>query len=235
MGARDSDRDSRSRKAGRDRARHARAGGDRGLTLRVRSRPNPESRPPVPESRPSPCASSPSTPTASAPPRARVSSTGSRSRTPTSSACRKPSRRRISSPIRCSARTDITASIATRRRRRATAAWRSTRKREPDEVRTSLGWAPFDEEGRYHRSTLRQAQRGLACMCRRVPPAKIASASSSRSWIGSSRCSTSGLRAGRDYVVCGDWNIVRSRAGHQELDIESEEFGLPAGRARLAQ
>ena len=33
--------------------------------------------------------------------------------------------------------------------RRATAASPSTAEREPDEVRTALGWAPFDDEGRY--------------------------------------------------------------------------------------
>ena len=29
--------------------------------------------------------------------------------------------------------------------------------------------------------------------------------------------------SGRDYVLCGDWNIVRSRARHQELDQSNQK------------
>ena len=107
-------------------------------------------------------------------------------------------------------------------------------KREPDEVRTALGWAPFDDEGRYIEARFGN----LSVVSLYVPS-------------GSSGDERQGfkfkvmdwfrpilddwLRSGRDYVLCGDWNIVRSRARHQELDIEPEELRLPAGRARMAQ
>lgn len=88
-------------------------------------------------------------------------------------------------------------------------------KREPDEVRTSLGWAPFDEEGRY----IEARYGNLSVVSLYVPS-------------GSSGDERQGfkfevlawfkpfldewLASGRDYVLCGDWNIVRSR-----LDIRN--------------
>ena len=69
-------------------------------------------------------------------------------------------------------------------------------KREPDEVRTALGWAPFDDEGPLHRGALRQSQRGVAVRAvglvgRGAPGVQVQGR-----WSGSSRCSTAGSRAG---------------------------------------
>ena len=50
---------------------------------------------------------------------------------------------------------------ATRRRRRATAAWRSTARREPDEVRTRPGLGAVRRRRALHRGALRQPERGV--------------------------------------------------------------------------
>ena len=80
----------------------------------------------------------------------RVSSTGSVRRTPTCSACRRPRRRNTSSHApelqagglpRLVQGCDHEEGLQRRGHLQPQA--------EPDEVRTSLGWAPFDDEGRY--------------------------------------------------------------------------------------
>ena len=107
-------------------------------------------------------------------------------------------------------------------------------RREPDEVRTALGWAPFDDEGRYI-----EARYGKLSVVSLYVPSGSSGEERQRfkfkvmDWL--KPVLDGWLASGRDYVLCGDWNIVRSAARHQELDVEPEEFRLPAGRARLAQ
>ncbi len=88
-------------------------------------------------------------------------------------------------------------------------------KHEPDEVRTSLGWAPFDDEGRYIEARFGKLS---------VVSFYIPSGSSGELRQGFKFEVMEWLRpilhhwlhSGRDYVLCGDWNIVRS-----ELDIKN--------------
>jgi len=88
-------------------------------------------------------------------------------------------------------------------------------RREPDEVRTALGWQPFDEEGRYIEARFGNLS---------VVSFYIPSGSSGEERQGFKFEVMAWLRpildewlaSGRDYVLCGDWNIVRSR-----LDIRN--------------
>ncbi|MGN6513421.1 MAG: exodeoxyribonuclease III [Lysobacteraceae bacterium] len=88
-------------------------------------------------------------------------------------------------------------------------------RREPDALLTSLDWAPFDDEGRY----LEARFGNLSVVSMYIP-----SGSSGELRQGFKFEVMDWLRpilerwrtSGRDYVLCGDWNIVRS-----ELDIRN--------------
>jgi len=88
-------------------------------------------------------------------------------------------------------------------------------RREPDEVRTDMGWSPFDDEGRYIEARFGNLS---------VVSFYIPSGSSGDVRQGFKLEVMDWLRAhldewrqsGRDYVLCGDWNIVRCR-----LDIRN--------------
>ena len=88
-------------------------------------------------------------------------------------------------------------------------------RREPDEVRTALGRPDFDEEGRYIEARFGKLS---------VVSFYIPSGSSGELRQGYKIQVMEWLRpildqwlaSGRDYVLCGDWNIVRS-----ELDIRN--------------
>ena len=88
-------------------------------------------------------------------------------------------------------------------------------RREPDEVRTALGWAPFDDEGRY----IEARYGNLSVVSLYVPSGSSGEERQGfkfkvMEWF---RPVLDGwLASGRDYVLCGDWNIVRSR-----LDIRN--------------
>jgi exodeoxyribonuclease-3 len=88
-------------------------------------------------------------------------------------------------------------------------------RREPDELRTALGWPEFDEEGRY----LEARFGNLSVVSFYIPSGSSGELRQGfkfqamdflepilKQWLAS----------GRDYVLCGDWNIVRSR-----LDIKN--------------
>ncbi len=123
-------------------------------------------------------------------------------------------------------------------------------RREPDEVRTALGWAPFDDEGRY----LEARYGNLSVVSLYVPSGSSGEERQAfkfkvMKWF--KPVLDGWLASGRDYVLCGDWNIVQEPARHQELDIEPEELGLhcrpsasgstasaprtPAGSTRIAR
>jgi exodeoxyribonuclease III len=85
-------------------------------------------------------------------------------------------------------------------------------RREPDEVRTSLGWAPFDDEGRYIEARFGN----LSVVSFYIPSGSSGELRQGfkfevMDWL---RPVLDGwLTSGRDYVLCGDWNIVRSATG----------------------
>jgi len=88
-------------------------------------------------------------------------------------------------------------------------------RREPDELRTSLGWDAFDEEGRY----LEARFGNLSVVSMYVPSGSSGELRQGfkfevMRWL--EPILHEWLRSGRDYVLCGDWNIVRS-----ELDIRN--------------
>jgi exodeoxyribonuclease-3 len=88
-------------------------------------------------------------------------------------------------------------------------------KREPDEIRTALGWEAFDEEGRY----LEARFGNLSVVSFYIPSGSSGELRQGfkfevMDWLRP--ILERWLASGRDYVLCGDWNIVRS-----ELDIRN--------------
>ena len=82
-------------------------------------------------------------------------------------------------------------------------------RREPDEVRTALGWAPFDEEGRYIEARFGN----LSVVSFYVPSGSSGELRQEfkfqvMAWL--KPILDEWLASGRDYVLCGDWNIVRT-------------------------
>src|SRR5690606_17542874 len=82
-------------------------------------------------------------------------------------------------------------------------------RREPDEVRTALGWEPFDEEGRYIEARFGN----LSVVSFYIPSGSSGELRQGfkfevMDWLRP--ILEQWLASGRDYVLCGDWNIVRS-------------------------
>ncbi len=82
-------------------------------------------------------------------------------------------------------------------------------RREPDEVRTALGWAPFDDEGRYIEARFGN----LSVVSFYIPSGSSGELRQGfkfevMDWL--KPVIDEWLASGRDYVLCGDWNIVRS-------------------------
>ncbi len=106
-------------------------------------------------------------------------------------------------------------------------------KREPDEVRSSLGWAPFDDEGRY----IEARYGNLSVVSLYVPSGSSGEERQNfkfkvMDWI--KPIFEQWLASGRDYVICGDWNIVRSRTDIKNWTSNQKNSGcLPAERAWL--
>nr|WP_244755691.1 exodeoxyribonuclease III [Pseudoxanthomonas helianthi] len=106
-------------------------------------------------------------------------------------------------------------------------------KREPDEVRTSLGWAPFDDEGRYI-----EARYGkLSVVSFYIPSGSSGEERQGfkfevMEWL--KPILDQWLASGRDYVLCGDWNIVRSKLDIKNWSSNQKNSGcLPPERAWL--
>jgi exodeoxyribonuclease-3 len=104
---------------------------------------------------------------------------------------------------------------------------------EPDEVRTELGWAPFDDEGRYI-----EARFGNLSVVSFYSPS--GSSGESRQdfkfkvmdWL--KPILEQWLESGRDYILCGDWNIVRSALDIRNWKSNQKNSGcLPAEREWL--
>ena len=82
-------------------------------------------------------------------------------------------------------------------------------RRPPDSVYTSLGWSPFDEEGRYIEVRFGQLSvvslylpSGSSGEVRQAFKYKV------MSWL--EPLLTQWLQSDRQYIICGDWNIVRT-------------------------
>jgi exodeoxyribonuclease-3 len=103
-------------------------------------------------------------------------------------------------------------------------------KREPDEVRDKLGWKPFDTEGRY----LEARYGNLSVVSLYVPSGSSGEERQAfkfkvMKWF--KPVLDGWLNSGRDYVLCGDWNIVRSRLDIKNWTSNQKNSGcLPAER-----
>lgn len=106
-------------------------------------------------------------------------------------------------------------------------------RREPDEVRTALGWAPFDEEGRYL-----EARFGKLSVVSIYIPSGSSGEERQKfkfevmAWL--MPIFDRWLASGRDYVLCGDWNIVHTRNDIKNWTSNQKNSGcLPEERAWL--
>jgi len=108
-------------------------------------------------------------------------------------------------------------------------------RREPDEVRTAIGWAPFDEEGRYIEARFGN----LSVVSMYVPSGSSGELRQGfkfevMGWI--KPILDQWLGSGRDYVLCGDWNIVHTRRDIRNWTSNQKNSGcLPEERAWLDQ
>jgi exodeoxyribonuclease-3 len=103
---------------------------------------------------------------------------------------------------------------------------------EPDSWHDSLGWAPFDDEGRYLEARygdlsvvslyLPSGSSGRSARLQ-VPRARVVRADP-RQWLRAAAA-----------TCCAATGISRTADRSQELALEPEELGLPAGGARLAR
>lgn len=106
-------------------------------------------------------------------------------------------------------------------------------RRAPDEVRTALGWAPFDDEGRYIEARFGN----LSVVSFYIPSGSSGELRQGfkfevMDWLRP--ILDEWLASGRDYVLCGDWNIVRSALDIRNWKSNQTNSGcLPAERAWL--
>lgn len=104
-------------------------------------------------------------------------------------------------------------------------------RREPDEIRTELGWAPFDDEGRYIEARFGN----LSVVSFYIPSGSSGEVRQGykfemMDWLRP--ILDQWLASGRDYVLCGDWNIVRAEADIKNWRSNQKNSGcLPEERA----
>jgi exodeoxyribonuclease-3 len=105
--------------------------------------------------------------------------------------------------------------------------------REPDEVRTALGWPAFDEEGRYIEARFGK----LSVVSFYIPSGTSGDERQqfkfkAMDWL--KPILDGWLASDRDYVLCGDWNIVRAKNDIKNWASNQKNSGcLPAERAWL--
>jgi exodeoxyribonuclease III len=103
-------------------------------------------------------------------------------------------------------------------------------RREPDSLHTALGWPAFDEEGRY----LEARFGNLSVVSMYVPSGSSGELRQGfkfevMQWL--KPIFDQWLASGRDYVLCGDWNIVRSALDIRNWKSNQKNSGcLPAER-----
>ena len=106
-------------------------------------------------------------------------------------------------------------------------------RREPDEVRTALGWREFDEEGRYIEARFGK----LSVVSFYIPSGTSGEERQDfkfkvMDWL--TPILKEWLKSGRDYVLCGDWNIVRAKNDIKNWTSNQKNSGcLPPERAWL--
>jgi exodeoxyribonuclease-3 len=106
-------------------------------------------------------------------------------------------------------------------------------RREPDEVITALGRPDFDEEGRYIEARFGD----LSVVSFYIPSGSSGEVRQDykfriMEWLGP--ILDQWLASGRQYVLCGDWNIVRSRLDIRNWTSNQKNSGcLPPERAWL--
>ena len=103
-------------------------------------------------------------------------------------------------------------------------------RREPDEILTSLGWDAFDDEGRYVEARFGK----LSVVSLYVPSGSSGEerqAFKFRAMAWLEPILDAWLVSGRDYVLCGDWNIVRSEKDIRNWKSNQKNSGcLPEER-----
>ncbi len=103
-------------------------------------------------------------------------------------------------------------------------------RQEPDEIRTALGWDAFDEEGRY----LEARFGNLSVVSFYIPSGSSGELRQGfkfevMAWL--KPILDAWLHSGRDYVLCGDWNIVRSALDIRNWKSNQKNSGcLPSER-----
>ncbi len=106
-------------------------------------------------------------------------------------------------------------------------------KREPDEVLTQIGWKPFDDEGRYIEARFGK----LSVVSLYVPSGTSGEERQQFKFLAMKKLRgifDGWLDSGRDYVLCGDWNIVRSERDIRNWKSNQKNSGcLPEERAWL--
>jgi exodeoxyribonuclease-3 len=106
-------------------------------------------------------------------------------------------------------------------------------RRKPDEVLTKIGWKPFDDEGRYIEARFGN----LSVVSLYVPSGTSGEARQAFKFTTMKklrRIFDGWLASGRDYVLCGDWNIVRSERDIRNWKSNQKNSGcLPDERAWL--
>ncbi len=106
-------------------------------------------------------------------------------------------------------------------------------RRQPDEIRTALGWAPFDDEGRYIEARFGN----LSVVSFYIPSGSSGEERQGfkfdvMAWL--KPILDQWLTSGREYVLCGDWNIVRARNDIKNWASNQKNSGcLPPERAWL--
>ncbi|MGN2248440.1 exodeoxyribonuclease III [Frateuria sp. GZRe14] len=106
-------------------------------------------------------------------------------------------------------------------------------RREPDAVLTELGWEPFDCEGRYIEARFGN----LSVVSLYVPSGSSGEERQQFKFKAMDFLAPifdEWLNSGRDYVICGDWNIVHTKNDIKNWTSNQKNSGcLPAERAWL--
>jgi exodeoxyribonuclease-3 len=106
-------------------------------------------------------------------------------------------------------------------------------KREPDEVIMNIGWKPFDDEGRYIEARFGK----LSVVSLYVPSGTSGEERQQFKFEAMKKLRKTfdkWLASGRDYVLCGDWNIVRSERDIRNWKSNQKNSGcLPEERTWL--